>query len=253
MISYPTVLVALAAFAVGVVAGRRIDSAVTAIPAGLPWAGRPACAACGRPWHGLARLPLAGPLLARRCYNCGASISRALPLTEAATGALFALATIRRGVGVAALVDAAAAALFIALLLVIARIDWRHQLIFDRTIGWGLLAAFGHAAILSPRPCALIWAAGAAVGAAGLFLGLYLLALVIYRRRALGLGDVLLAGLVGAMTGPDAPLALFVGMVLAATSGLALVALRRRRRQDYLSYGSYLCAGAIAALLWGNP
>lgn len=243
----PAVLAAIVAFAAGAVVGRWVDGAVEAIPAGRPWAGRPRCATCRHPWRGRARLPLAGPLLVRRCPACGAPIPATLPLTEASTGVLFALATIRRDAAPAALVDAAAACLFIALLLTIARIDWRHHLIFDRLIGWGLLGAFGHAT-LSPRPHALAWAVGAAAGAACFFLGLYLLALVVYRRHALGFGDVPLAALIGALTGPDAPVALFTGVVLAAMGGVVLL-LPRRRRRDYLPYGSFLCAGALVTLL----
>ncbi len=242
----PAVLVAIVACAAGAVVGRWVDGAVEAIPADHPWVGRPRCATCRHPWRGRARLPLAGPLLARRCPTCDAPIPVALPLTEASTGVLFALATIRRAAAPAALVDAAAACLFIALLLTIARIDWRHHLIFDRLIGWGLLGVLGHAA-LSPRPHALAWAVGAAAGAACFFLGPYLLALVAYRRRALGFGDVPLAALIGAMTGPDALLALFTGMVLAALGGVVLLIPRRRR--DYLPYGSFLCAGALMTLL----
>lgn len=246
-------LVALASFVAGAIAGRWIDCATTAIPAGCRWAVWPACAACDLPWRGLAQLPVAGPLLVRRCRICGALVPAALPLTEVTTGVFFALAAIRRGVGATALVDAVATAFFVALLLLIARIDWRHHLIFNQTIGWGLLVAFGYAAIVSPRPQALIWAVGAAAGATSLFLSFYLLALVIYRRRALGFGDVHLAALIGATTGPDAPLALFVGMGMAAAGGLALVALRRRHLQEYLPYGSFLCAGAIATLLMRHP
>lgn len=243
----PAVLVVIVAFAVGAGVGRWVDGAVEAIPAGHPWAGRPRCATCRYPWRGRARLPLAGPLLTRHCPNCNAPIPVALPLTEAATGVLFVLATVRHGAVAVAPVDAAATGLFIALLLTIARIDWRHHLIFDRLIGWGLLGAFGHAA-LSPRSHALTWAVGAAAGAACFFLGLYLLALVVYRRCALGFGDVPLAALIGAMTGPDAPVALFTGMFLAAMGGAVLLILRRRRR-EYLPYGSFLCAGALMTLL----
>ncbi|MGN6699764.1 MAG: prepilin peptidase, partial [Thermomicrobiales bacterium] len=77
----------------------------------------------------------------------------------------------------------------------------------------------------------------------------YLLALAIYRRRALGFGDVLLAALIGAMAGPNVGVALIIGMFLGAVGGLALVALKVRTMRDYIPYGAYLCAGTIIALL----
>src|SRR5205823_12945968 len=136
----------------------------------------------------------------------------------------------------------------------ILRIDWHHHLIFTNTVLAGLLLAFGYAAIGSREPNGLLWAVVAAAAAAALFLLLYVLALAVYRRRALGFGDVLLAALLGAMTGPDVARALVIGMVLAAGGGLLLVALRVRTMRDFIPYGAYLCAGTIVTLLlrWGR-
>jgi prepilin signal peptidase PulO-like enzyme (type II secretory pathway) len=189
-------------------------------------------------------LPLVGTFAARRCPTCAAPIGPMRPLTEVTTGILFALA-LWRAASPAAFV---ALALFTVMLLLILRIDWQNHLIFQNTIIVGILIALTYAAILSPEPRALLWSLVAAAGAALLFLCLYVLALVIYRRRALGFGDVLLAALIGAMAGQQAFLALFIGMVLGAAGGLLLVALRVRTMRDYIPYGAYLCAGTIIAL-----
>lgn len=228
----------------GLVVGGWIDHAATAIPAGRsPWR-PPACPECAATWRGMALVPLVGPLVARRCPACAAPIACLRPLTEATTGGLFALALWRAAssAGFAALV------LFTVVLLLILRIDWQNHLIFQNTIVVGILIALAYAAILSPEPRALLWSLIAAVGAALLFLSLYLLALLLYRRRALGFGDVLLAALIGAMAGQQAFLALFIGMILGAAGGLLLVALRVRTMRDYIPYGAYLCAGTIIAL-----
>jgi prepilin signal peptidase PulO-like enzyme (type II secretory pathway) len=111
------------------------------------------------------------------------------------------------------------------------------------------MIALAYAAIASRQPNALLFSSIGAVGAALLFLFLYGLALAIYKRRALGFGDVLLAALIGAMSGPDTVMALLIGMVLGAGGGLLLVALRVRTMRDYIPYGAYLCAGTIITLL----
>lgn len=232
-------------FVAGLVTGTWIDHAAAAIPDDRPLRGLPACPSCAQPWRGLALLPAVGPLWTRRCAGCGGPISPLRPLTEVVTGSLFALAFWRDGATPAF----AATAVFTAILLIILRIDWRHHLIFQHTILIGLLLALGYAAIFAREPHALLWSGAAAAGAAGLFLLLYFLALAIYRRRALGFGDVLLAALIGAMAGPNAALALFLGMLLGAVGGLALVALRVRTMRDYIPYGAYLCAGTIITLL----
>ena len=242
---FATIATLFAVFLAGTVAGAWIDHAAAAIPDGRSPRGLPACPACARPWRGLALLPIVGSLAARSCPACGAAISPLRPLTEATTGLLFALAFWRDGATPAF----AATSLFTVVLLVILRIDWRHHLIFQQTVVLGILLALGYAAIFSRQPNALFWSTAAAVGAAGLFLFLYFLALALYRRRALGFGDVLLAALIGAMAGPNAGLALLLGMALGAAGGLVLVALRRRTMRDYIPYGAYLCAGTIITLL----
>lgn len=240
-----TILLYLAASLIGLCAGTWIDHAASAIPAHRSLRSLPACPQCATPWRGLALIPLVGPLLARRCGECAAPIDWLRPLTEATTGILFALALWRSGPSV----EFAATVVFSVVLLVILRIDWRHHLIFQNTILVGIMIALAYAGTASRRADALLWSSVGAIAAAALFLFLYGLALAIYKRRALGFGDVLLAALIGAMTGPDTAMALLIGMLLGAGGGLLLVALRVRTMRDYIPYGAYLCAGTIITLL----
>ena len=238
-------LLYVAAALVGLCAGTWIDHAAAARPAHRSVRSLPACPQCAAPWRGLALLPLIGPFVAKRCGNCDAPIEWLRPLTEATTGILFALALWRSGLSA----EFVATAIFCVVLLVILRIDWRHHLIFQNTILIGLMLALAYAGIASRQPGALLWSTLGAVGAALLFLFLYGLAIAIYKRRALGFGDVLLAALIGAMAGTDTVMALMIGMILGAAGGLLLVALRVRSMRDYIPYGAYLCAGTIITLL----
>jgi len=137
-------------------------------------------------------------------------------------------------------------ALLIADLLLILRIDWQHHLIQDRTILAGGVLALAAAASKSTE--ALLGAALAGLGAALAFFLFYLLARLIYRQSALGFGDVLLAGLIGAAVGPAGVFGtLFWGMVLASLGGL-LISLLRRNLRTYFAYGAYLAAVAIGVL-----
>lgn len=143
--------------------------------------------------------------------------------------------------------DGLRAAIFALILLLILRIDWQHHLIFTITIAPAIVVALVFQAFDSLG--ALAWAAGAGIGAALLFALLFVLALAMYRRRALGFGDVLLAALIGAMTGAVVHVAILLGMFLAALGGLFLIAIRVRSRRDYIPYGAYLCLGAIIVIL----
>lgn len=258
------------AFLIGTMVGTWIDHAAAAIPRHRPVRSLPACPSCDQPWRGIALAPVLGPLVARRCPECAAAITPLRPLTEVTTGLLFALLLWRAGLS-AQFVGLAA---FTVVLLVILRIDWQNHLIFQNTIVIGIVVALGYAAIGSPRPNALLWATVAAVSAATVFLFLYILGRILFRVRALGSGDILLAGLIGAMAGPETATAIFIGMFLSVFGGLAIVAyrvatkragsregadyvadgpflqaIRKRMRTDYIPYGAYLCAGTIITLL----
>ncbi|MFW6075514.1 MAG: prepilin peptidase [Chloroflexota bacterium] len=136
-----------------------------------------------------------------------------------------------------------------AILLTILRIDWQHHLIFMLTIWPGIFIALGFSIVDSWSDFLSSLIAGAL--AAGVFLLFYLLALFIYKRRALGFGDVFLAGLIGTMVGLQFVLiTLFLGMFVAAIGGLFLVLIRVRGRKDYIPYGAYLSFAAIVMVLF---
>lgn len=135
-----------------------------------------------------------------------------------------------------------------SILLTILRIDWQHHLIFSITIWPGILLALIFSVLDSPAELLSASVAGAA--AAGVFLFLFFLAIFIYKRRALGFGDVLLAGLIGTIAGLDLVTeAILLGMVLASVGGLFLILIRVKSRTDYIPYGAYLSLGAIITVL----
>ena len=135
-----------------------------------------------------------------------------------------------------------------SVLLTILRIDWQHHSIYTITIWPGILIALVFALVRSPSRLLSVSVAGLA--AAAVFLFLFFLAIAIYKRRALGFGDVLLAGLIGTMVGLEwVTEAIMLGMILAAVGGLFLVVIRVRKRTDYIPYGAYLSLGAIVTVL----
>lgn len=224
----------------GAFAGSLINAASLRLPADLDAIGPPVCPECSavQPRRAM------WPGWTRGCVSCGAQNLRVRLLTEGAAAAL-AMASIGiyhvtlAGIGVA---------LYSMLLLLILRIDWQHHLIFTITIVPGIMLALALSVLRSPS--ALISAGIAGVGAGLLFGFFFALALLIYRKNALGAGDILLAVLIGTMTGVHAIIpALFFGMILAAVGGLALIVFGLRSRRDYIPYGAYLCAGTIFVLL----
>jgi leader peptidase (prepilin peptidase)/N-methyltransferase len=229
----------LLAIIVGALAGSVVNMLASRLPAegDLPAVGVPLRPASEAP-DTLAFVPLAGAWMPD---------ARAIDWPKLGTelAALFI-------VGIAFLryddwLVSARTAVFALILLLILRIDWQNHLIFSVTIVPAIAVALVFQALGSTSE--MLWSIGAATGAALLFLALYGLALAVYRRRALGFGDVLLAALIGAMTGQLVVVALIFGMFLAALGGLFLIAIRVRKRTDYIPYGAYLCLGAIIVIL----
>lgn len=173
----------------------------------------------------------------------GTGIDRPKLGTDLAATAIVAIALLRHDFSF----NGIRAAIFALALLIVLRIDWQNHLIFTITIVPAIVVALAFQAYSSFDD--LIWATGAMFGAALLFLVLFILALVIYGKRALGLGDIWLAALIGAMTGQSVIAALLLGMFLAGFGGLFLILIRVRSRTDYIPYGAYLCLGAIVVVL----
>jgi len=146
------------------------------------------------------------------------------------------------------------------LLITIGAIDWRLRLIFPIMIYLGLLVAF-LAPLIAPgtqgqnsRVPENLWSVGGGMLlGAGFFLLIYWLALALYRVRALGYGDVLLAIMIGLVLGfPRAASALFMGSVLGGLVAVVFLLVRRKKRRDFIPYGTSLCLGVVLILIFGN-
>lgn len=233
------VWIALCAIA-GAFAGSLIHAISLRLPSRMSPLGASICHACHEPMPWTAFIPFL-PVV---CPSCNVSTNWPKPVTEATAAILVVLALISHGLTL----DGLTYALFSLVLLLILRIDWQHHLIYTIVIVPGsFLALF--LAVIDSRS-ALISALLAAVGATLVFALFYALAILIYRRRALGRGDILLAFLIGAMARLELVLpALLLGMLLGALGGLFLIAIGKRTRHDFIPYGAYLCAGAIIVLL----
>ena len=108
----------------------------------------------------------------------------------------------------------------------------------------------------------LISLAGMAAGA-GAILFMRVLGQILFRKEAMGLGDLKLMGMVGGFIGPVGVLmAILIGCVLGSVVGLPpyLAARIRNRRSkgdaeavetsSYIPFGPFLSAGALLVLLW---
>ncbi|WP_324277148.1 A24 family peptidase [Blastococcus brunescens] len=173
------------------------------------------------------------------------------PAVELVSAGLFAVIGLRFGWSP----DLPAWVWFAAAGLLLAVIDLRERLLPNRIL---LPAGIG-AAVLLVLAAALddAWPAllRAVLAAGACFVVLLVMALL--APAGLGMGDVKLAALLGLMLGwlgwPAVLLGLFLGFLLQAVIGLALLAVRRAGRRTELPFGPALLLGSlVAALLSGG-
>lgn len=216
------------AFVWGAVWGSFLNVVIHRMPLGASLIHPPsACATCGAGIRWSDNIPIISYLALRgRCRACGARYSPRYMLVELTCG-LLSLALFRAlAVPIEALdplVDAAWQWLwlqtFVYALVAIAFIDLEHLYIPDEITLGGVLIALAGAHFLpvdAPQDHTLGLLAGAA------FLGLvYLVGWLVYRREALGIGDIKLLAMIGAYLGWRAlPFVLFAAAVQALIATL---------------------------------
>jgi leader peptidase (prepilin peptidase)/N-methyltransferase len=167
--------------------------------------------------------------------------SSRLPLVTAATALLGAACGAVFGFSV----EAAIAAFFSWVLVVITRTDLEHRLIPDRVILPGAVVVLVARTASEPS---LAWLLG------GLGAGLALFLLVLAYPQGMGMGDVKLAAFLGAGLGLYVIVGLFLGFLVAFLPALALLVRHgRAARKRAIPLGPFLALGALIALFAGEP
>ena len=133
---------------------------------------------------------------------------------------------------------------FLIVLLAIAFVDLRQRLVYWYVVGPAIAVA------LFLGPAGMVSGLTGLLATTSIFGAIYVVGRRLYpQREPLGLGDVGIAALLGAIAGfPLGLLALVVGSVAAGAMAAAALLTRRARLDSYLPYGPGLCLGGIIAL-----
>lgn len=238
--------------------GSFFNVCIYRIPRGMPLSYPGShCYRCGRPIHWYDNIPLLSYwILGGRCRQCGASFSIRYFIVELLTALLFLLGYSRIGPGLALIPGY----LFISLLIIATFTDIDHWIIPDRIsiggLGLGLLLALVWPLGLAPHnplaehnllldllfdhvgypPRAALPAinafAGAAVGLLSMW-GIGSIGSLIFRKEAMGWGDIKLFAMFGAFCGPASLLYILVFACFFGTiaGGIGLWLGRRAARQ----------------------
>jgi leader peptidase (prepilin peptidase)/N-methyltransferase len=243
----PDTVIAVFVFAFGAVVGSFLNVVIYRVPIDRSIV-RPgsACPDCGTPIRWYDNIPVLSWLVLRaRCRACTARISVRYPLVEAASGCLAVLAV--REFGPQVTVSGVEALVFSWICLVLALIDYDHQLLPDvitlPTLVLGLVASY--AGGLAEFVDAVI---GAAVGGA-----IPMAVIIAYKllrgEEGMGWGDVKYLAAIGAVLGTSGTLwVLVVGSVLGALVGIGLIIAGRGSAKTALPFGTFLSAAALLRL-----
>ena len=140
--------------------------------------------------------------------------------------------------------EAATAAIFCWVLVIVTRSDFETRLIPDKIILPGAVLVLGLRTIDDPSVEWILCALGA---------GLVLFLIVLVYPRGLGLGDVKLSAFLGAGLGISVIVAMFVGFFVAFVPALVLfVRHGREARKKAIPLGPFLALGGVVALFWGD-
>jgi leader peptidase (prepilin peptidase)/N-methyltransferase len=179
-------------------------------------------------------------LLRGRCRHCDARISPLYPAVELVSAALIVACFAVFGATAWAMLAAG----FCGVLVALSAIDAQHRIVPNRiVVPSAVVALVAHTAI-DPSPAWLVWSL---IAAGGLFL------VVLAYPKGLGMGDVKLALLLGAVLGASVTVALMIGLFAALVPSAVLVSRHgASARKMGVPLVPFLSLGAVVALFFGN-
>ena len=206
------------------------------------------CPNCHTPIKAIDNVPILSFLLLKgKCRKCGEKISIRYPVVEFLTGAIYLLIFLIYGRSYQTLIYA----LLSSALIIISFIDLDVQIIPDEISLPGIVIGLALSFIV-PYISYLNSLLGIIAGGGIIFL-IALAGLAIFKKEAMGGGDVKLSAMIGAFIGwKYIIVSLFVGFFIGAIAGILLILLKIRNRDDLVPFGPFIVLGSFITLLWGE-
>jgi leader peptidase (prepilin peptidase)/N-methyltransferase len=201
-----------------------------------------ACMSCEAPISWYDNVPvLSYALLRGRCRHCGVRIPPRDLAIELSTALLLVGCVLKFGLTL----QAAAAGIGCAALVVATATDLERRIVPNWVVLPATVAVLALQTVSHPSP---VWAVGAAGAAAFFFLA------AVAKPGGMGMGDVKLALLIGAMLGRTTPVGVMLGLLFGLLPSIVLFARHGlRARKLKIPFAPFLAAGAVVALFAGEP
>ncbi len=233
-------------FAFGAVVGSFLNVCIYRLPADRSVVSPPSsCPSCGKRLRAAELVPVISFLLQRgRCKGCGTGISMQYPAVELLTAVLFVASFLKFG----ATPDLLFNTVFICLLIVLTFTDINTQIIPDQVNALAALTGLAYALYRGQFVNGLL----AAILGAGFMYCVYLAGTKIYKKEAMGGGDIKLTFAAGAFfgTGMIVPV-MFGSYFLAAAIILPMLLLGKKGRTDEIAFGPFIALSALIFIFFG--
>ena len=234
------------------------------------------CPDCNAPIRWYQNIPILSYIaLGGKCASCRKPISMRYTIVELLGGILFLLAYLQWAMP-AMLGDAPIAALrplhsfwcvpafwlVFAGLILGSFIDLEHFYLPDRVTIGGMLLGVPASMLIPELQLETTWLGALCWSAGGLAFGFFFLWGMgwvfskLFRKEALGFGDVKLMGAIGAFFGPTAVLfVLIVSSLVGSVIGIGLIFRGRARLGGFTAvpFGPFIALGVLAWMFWGPP
>jgi prepilin signal peptidase PulO-like enzyme (type II secretory pathway) len=171
------------------------------------------------------------------------------------TGALWAASYYRFGLTE----NLAYSLFFVTILVLLSAIDYQTKIIPDRV----LLPSMAVSAVLLllyfirldvpplTNDTGITGAIVGFLGGGGMLLAIAALAPLLFKKEAMGGGDIKLAAFMGLYLGGYVFMAVFLGSLLGAVAGVVLMTTGKVGPKDMIPFGPFLAAGAILTVFFG--
>ena len=206
------------------------------------------CPKCRSSIKPIDNIPLLSYILLKgKCRNCGSKISIQYPVVEFLTGIIYIFIFLIYGLTLQSLIYI----ILSSALIIIAFIDLNEQIVPDIIslpgIVIGLILSF-----FVPYISFINSVLGVVVGG-GIILVIGLVGSVIFKKEAMGGGDVKLAAMIGAFLGwKYTIISLFLGFFLGALVGIFLILSKIKSKEDMVPFGPFIALGSFITFLWGE-
>jgi len=232
---------------------------------------RSACPTCGTMIAWYDNVPLLSYLLLRgNCRHCGSPISPRYWIVEGLTAALFLLVWLKMPIlhpfpalGLSPITPQHWPLLVIYWIVISGAVlgsfvDFDHYILPDRVTLGGIALGLAMSPLFPALHGethwlrALMWSSVGAVVGWGLLWGVAIVGRLIFKKEAMGFGDVKLLGAIGALFGSKAVFfTILISSFAGSIVGIVLVLAGNRTMQSRIPFGPYIMLAALAWLFWG--